>query len=79
MARKAGKKSRRTDGIVGIAQDRIHERRMTRYYLEPPYGNRYWMLSPFIADNDYDLRDRVRQDFGSLEDIRPMFREDLFD
>lgn len=46
--------------------------RLSRFYYEPPYGTRYWVLSPFVHPEDYNLEKDIVQYLGSIQDIRPM-------
>lgn len=50
----------------------ITTRRLNRYYYDPPYGTRYWVLSPFLRSDDNHLMASVTEDFGAVEAVRPM-------
>ena len=50
----------------------IQRKRLEQYYYSPPYGTRYWILSPFIKDTDSELKNQINNDYGDIENIRPM-------
>jgi hypothetical protein len=52
--------------------------RLDRYYHQPPYGTRYWILAPFIDEGNTELKEKIRADFGVLDPIRPMHKDDVF-
>jgi len=74
----AGSKAKKARVANDTTTDRLHERRLSRYYLNPPYGNRFWILSPFVSETDYELQEKMYEDFGQMDAVRPMHKEDIF-
>jgi len=50
----------------------FQEERLSRFFIDPPYGTRFWILAPFVHDADTDLVTDIRHYLGIVPDIRPM-------
>lgn len=59
-------------------QTNFQKNRLDKYFYHPPYGTRFWILSPFLNDDDSILKEQIRDDFGMIGSIRPMYKEDIF-
>lgn len=46
--------------------------RLEYYYYHPPYGSRFWILMPFIDNEDKKFKDQIYTHLGELN-FRPMF------
>lgn len=70
-----GGKTKSRAGASGAPLNKNREigyqaQRLERYFYRAPYGSRYWVLAPFVENENQELREQILEDFGDIPGLR---------